>query len=85
MGKKYFFTPFKEKYQRLDLLEVLVISILTTESILMVVYSSVNVAGTEFIALNGTLPQCLNESEPHVVGSNTSVTIMRPAVIQKEG
>ena len=51
----------------------------------MVVYSSVNVAGTEFIALNGTLPQCLNESEPHVVGSNTSVTIMRPAVIQKEG
>ena len=27
-----------------------------TESILMVVYSSVNVPGIEFIALNGSLP-----------------------------
>ena len=51
----------------------------------MVVYSSVNVPGTEFIALNGSLPPCLNGSEPHVVGSNSSVTIMRPAVVQKEG
>ena len=56
-----------------------------TESILMVVYSSVNVAGTELIALNGSLPTCLNGSEPHVVGSNNAVITMRPAVIQKEG
>ena len=56
-----------------------------TESILMVVYSSVNVPGTEFIALNGSLPTCLNGSEPHVVGSNNSVLTMRPTVIQKEG
>ena len=51
----------------------------------MVVYSSVNVPGTEFIALNGSLPSCLNGSEPHVIGSITAATIMRPAVSIKEG
>ena len=51
----------------------------------MVVYSSVQVPGTEFIALNGTLPSCLNGTEPHVVGSNNSVLVMRPAVVKKGG
>ena len=51
----------------------------------MVVYSSVQVPGTEFIPLNGTLPSCLNTTEPHVVGSNNSVLVMRPAVVKKGG
>ena len=51
----------------------------------MVVYSSVQVPGTEFIALNGTLPSCLNSTEPHVVGSNNSVLVMRPAVVKRGG
>ena len=55
-----------------------------TESILMVVYSSVSVPGTEFIALDGSLPYCLNSSEPHVVNSS-SVLIVSPAVVQEEG
>ena len=56
------------------------------ESILMTVYSSANVPGTEFIALGGSLPSCLNGSEPHVIGTNISATMMRPAlaVIQEE-
>ena len=51
----------------------------------MVVYSSVNVPGTEFIALNGSLPSCLSSSEPHVVSSNDSILMVRPAVVKKEG
>ena len=50
----------------------------------MVVYSSVNVPGTEFISLNGDpLPSCLNNTEPHVVGD--SDIIMRPAVVKNKG
>ena len=49
----------------------------------MAVYSSIHVQGTEFISLTGDpLPSCLNTTEPHVVGSGT---IMRPAVVKKEG
>ena len=49
----------------------------------MAVYSSIDVQGTEFISLTGDpLPSCLNATEPHVVGSGT---IMRPAVVKKEG
>ena len=48
----------------------------------MVVYSSINVPGTEFTSLEGPLPTCLNTSERHVVGSNM---IMRPAVIENGG
>ena len=50
----------------------------------MLVYSSINVPGTEFISLDDDpLPSCLNTTEPHVVGN--SDIIMRPAVVKKEG
>ena len=49
----------------------------------MAVYSSIDVQGTEFISLTGDpLPSCLNDTEPHVVGSGL---IMRPAVVKKQG
>ena len=48
----------------------------------MVVYSSTDVPGTEFIPLSGSLPICLNSTENHVVGPNM---IMRPAVVENGG
>ena len=49
----------------------------------MAVYSSIGVQGTEFISLTGDpLPSCLNDTEPHVVGSGL---VMRPAVVKKDG
>ena len=56
--------------------------VLSIGTVLMVVYSSVKVPGTEFISLNGPLPTCLNATENHVVGLNM---IMRPAVIESGG
>ena len=56
------------------------------ETILMVVYSSLDVPGTEFIPLNGEpLPTCLSETEPYVVGSNNATILMRPAVVRNKG
>ena len=56
------------------------------ENILMVVYSSLDVPGTEFIPLDGdTLPTCINEMEPHVVSSANATTMMRPAVVKNNG
>ena len=56
------------------------------ETILMVVYSSLDVPGTEFIPLDGEpLPTCLSETEPYVVSPNDATIMMRPAVVRNKG
>ena len=56
------------------------------EDILLVVYSSVSVPGTEFIPLDGEpLPTCLNGTEPHIVSSVNATTMMRPAIVRNKG
>ena len=55
-----------------------------TGNILMVVYSSISVPGTEFVTLgDAPLPSCLNTTELHVVGDLD--LMMRPAVVTNEG
>ena len=60
------------------------LQVILTGNILMVVYSSISVPGTEFVTLGDVpLPSCLNTTELHVVGDLD--LMMRPAVVTNEG